>query len=128
MSRDPRPTNVGIGDLLTFRWPIVALASIVHRIAGVVLFIGIGFGLYALDVSLSSEAGFESVRAMLVSLPGKFIAWCLLSALAYHFVAGIKHLLMDLGLGETLRGGKIAATISVLISLMLMALAALWLQ
>ena len=62
MKQDSRPINVGIADLLAFKWPITALASITHRIAGVVLFVGVAFMLYALDVSLSSEAGFATVQ------------------------------------------------------------------
>ena len=42
MKQDKRPINVGIGDLLQFRWPIIALASISHRIARVVLIDGLG--------------------------------------------------------------------------------------
>ena len=109
-----------------FAWPITAIASITHRIAGVVLFVGIGFGLFALQVSLSSEAGFEGLKAMITSPLGKFITWGLLSALAYHFVAGIKHLIMDTGVGETLEGGLFAARLTLFFSAILIALAAIW--
>ncbi|MBO6555671.1 MAG: succinate dehydrogenase, cytochrome b556 subunit [Pseudomonadales bacterium] len=109
-----------------FAWPITAIASITHRIAGVVLFVGIGFGLFALQVSLSSETGFEGLKSMITSPLGKFITWGLLSALAYHFVAGIKHLIMDTGVGETLEGGIFAARASLFFSALLIALAALW--
>ena len=126
MKENSRPINVGIGDLMGFAWPITAIASITHRIAGVVLFVGIGFGLYALQVSLSSEAGFEGLKAMITSPLGKFITWGLLSALAYHFVAGIKHLIMDTGVGETLEGGIFAARATLFFSAILIALAALW--
>ena len=114
--KDSRPINVGISDLLIFRWPIAAVTSITHRIAGVVLFVGVGFGLFALDLSLSSEADFDMLSAMLVSPLGKFITWGLLAALAYHFVAGIKHLLMDMGIGETLEGAKFAAQLTIFLS------------
>ena len=126
MKDNSRPINVGIGDLLIFSWPIAALASITHRIAGVVLFIGVGFGLFALDLSLSSEADFDMLSAMMNSPLGKFITWGLLSGLAYHFVAGIKHLLMDMGIGETLEGAKFGAQLTLFFSGILMALAAIW--
>lgn len=126
MKENSRPINVGIGDLMGFAWPITAIASITHRIAGVVLFVGIGFGLFALQVSLSSETGFEGLKSMITSPLGKFITWGLLSALAYHFVAGIKHLIMDTGVGETLEGGIFAARASLFFSALLIALAALW--
>lgn len=36
----------------------------------------------------------------------KLVIWGLLSALLYHLVAGVRHLVMDAGVGETLEGGK----------------------
>ena len=37
---------------------MTAIASIVHRITGVFLFLGIGYLLWLLDLALDSEAGF----------------------------------------------------------------------
>ncbi|HIE86797.1 MAG TPA: succinate dehydrogenase, cytochrome b556 subunit [Pseudomonadales bacterium] len=126
MKQNSRPINVGIGDLVSFKWPITAISSITHRVAGVVLFIGVAFMLYALDLSLSSEQGFISLKEMMVSPLGKMISWGLLSALGYHFVAGIKHLLMDMGVGETLEGAQFAAKTTLFFSAVLIALAAIW--
>jgi succinate dehydrogenase / fumarate reductase cytochrome b subunit len=126
VKHNSRPINVGIGDLASFKWPITALSSITHRVAGVVLFIGVAFMLYALDLSLSSEEGFISLKEMMVSPVGKIITWGLLSALAYHFVAGIKHLLMDMGFGETLEGAQFAAKVTLFFSAALVVLAAIW--
>ena len=126
MKQNSRPINVGIGDLLSFKWPITAISSITHRVAGVLLFIGVAFMLYALDLSLSSEQGFISLKEMMVSPLGKMITWGLLSALGYHFVAGIKHLLMDMGVGETLEGAQFAVKTTLFFSAVLIALAAIW--
>ena len=126
MKQNSRPINVGIGDLLSFKWPITAIGSITHRVAGVVLFIGVAFMLYALDLSLSSEQGFISLKEMMVSPLGKLITWGMLSALGYHFVAGIKHLLMDMGLAETLESAQFAAKTTIFFSAALIALAAIW--
>jgi succinate dehydrogenase / fumarate reductase cytochrome b subunit len=126
VKQNSRPINVGIGDLVSFKWPITAITSITHRVAGVVLFIGVAFMLYALDLSLSSEQEFISLKEMMVSPLGKMITWGLLSALGYHFVAGIKHLLMDMGVGETLEGAQFAAKTTLFFSAVLIALAAIW--
>jgi len=126
VKRDQRPINVGIGDLLQFRWPVIALASISHRIAGVVLFVGLAVLLYALEVSLSSEAGFETVKTWTNSAVGKVITWGLLSALAYHFVAGVKHLILDGSDAESLLAATWAARITLAVSAILMGLAAYW--
>jgi succinate dehydrogenase / fumarate reductase cytochrome b subunit len=126
LKNDHRPINVNPSDLFAFAWPISALASITHRIAGVVLFAGIAFGLYALDVSLSSAEGFDALLMKIKSPLGMFVTWGLLSALAYHFVAGIKHLLLDLEVGDTLEGSKFAARTTLLVSAVLIFLAGLW--
>ena len=127
MKNDTRPINVGISDLLfVFKWPLPALTSIAHRISGVVLFVGIAFVLYALDVSLASDAGFSELKEMMALPFSKFVIWGLLSALAYHFVAGIKHLLLDMGVGETLEGAVFASKLVILFSAILIFLAAVW--
>ena len=74
VKNDHRPINVDPSDLAAFDWPITALASITHRIAGVVLFVGIGFGLFALETSLASEEGFNALKAMIKSPLGMFIS------------------------------------------------------
>ena len=80
-----------------------------------------------LDVSLSSEEGFNSVRETL-SLPlAKLVVWAVLAALAYHLIAGIRHLMMDMGVGETLEGGRLGAKLVLLFSIVLVALAGVWL-
>ncbi|MBV1879703.1 MAG: succinate dehydrogenase, cytochrome b556 subunit [Pseudomonadales bacterium] len=111
---------------MAFAWPITALASILHRIAGVVLFVGIAFGLYALQISLASEAGFESLKSMIKSPFGMFVTWGLLAALGYHFVAGIKHLLLDFGVAETLEGSQFAAKVTLLFSAIVIVVAGIW--
>jgi succinate dehydrogenase / fumarate reductase cytochrome b subunit len=126
VQNDHRPINVNPSDLLAFAWPITALTSITHRISGVILFVGIAFGLYALEKSLASEEGFEALKGMMKSPFGMFVTWGLLSALAYHFVAGIKHLVMDFGVGETIESSKFASKITILFSAVLIFLAGIW--
>lgn len=82
--------------------------------------------LLALDTSLSSPEGFEEVRAYLGSPLAKLVSWALLSALLYHLVAGVRHLLMDTGHGETLEGGKLGAKIVIAVSVVLIVLAGVW--
>ncbi len=112
--------------MLVFRFPIAAIASISHRIAGMALFAGIAFALYGLQVSLASEQGFNQIVGAIGSPLGMIISIGLLAALAYHFVAGIKHLIMDQGIGETLEGGIFAARLTFLIAAILIFLAAIW--
>ncbi len=82
--------------------------------------------LYALDKSLASEEGFAEVKACLTSPFAKLVTWGLLSALLYHLVAGVRHLIMDLGIGETLEGGKLGSKIVLAVSVVLIVLVGVW--
>lgn len=118
-----RPVNL---DLTQFSFPLPALTSIAHRITGVALFVGLVFLMYGLDLSLQSEEGFSQAKALLDSFLAKLIIWGVVSALLYHLVAGIKHLIMDTGVGETLEGGLLAAKATIAISVVLIILAGVW--
>lgn len=119
-----RPVNL---DLTTIKLPLPAYTSILHRITGVILFVGLAFLFAAFDSSLESKESFEAVKTTLQeSAFAKFVLWGLLSALAYHVVAGIKHLIMDVGIGETLEGGLQGAKLTLAISAVLILLAGVW--
>lgn len=118
-----RPVNL---DLMTIRLPLPAYTSILHRVSGIILFVGIAFLLWGLDVSLGSKEGFEQLKESLQSPLAKFVVWGLLSALAYHFVAGVKHLFMDAGIGEGKVSGVIGAQIAIVVSAVLIILAGVW--
>ena len=118
-----RPVNL---DLTTFRFPITAIASILHRVAGVILFFGSFILMALLGMSLENEAGFTDTLALLENGFVSFIVWVVLAALAYHFVAGVKHLFMDMGYGETLESGRLFAKVSIAVASLLIVSAAVW--
>lgn len=102
-----RPVNL---DLRTIKQPLPAITSILHRVTGVALFFGAIFLLYLLEMSLESQQGFDAAVSMMeTSFFAKLIAWGLVSALLYHFFAGVKHLVMDMGHCEELESGRLAA-------------------
>lgn len=117
--KDKRPVNLDIG---TIQLPLAAYTSITHRISGVIVFVGIAILLWLLDSSLASEEGFNALFGAGLSPLGKFLLWGVLSALAYHMVAGIKHLLMDFGVGESKEAGPRGARIVIAVSAVLIAL------
>jgi len=123
--KDNRPTNLSIGNLIRF-FPIPALTSILHRITGIMLLVGLAFLLWAFYTSLQSRAGFDQVVSVMAHPFAKFIAWGIVSSILYHLVAGIKHLIMDTGFGETLQGGRIMATTALIISALLIIGAGVW--
>ena len=122
--KDNRPVNI---DLTTFKWPLPALTSILHRISGVVIFAGVALLLYLLQLSLESAAGFAEVGALLDNMLIKFLSWSVLAALLFHLIAGIKHLLMDMGIGESLDGGVLAAKLTLVLSFIAIIAAGFWL-
>ena len=119
-----RPVNL---NLFSIKWPVTALVSIAHRISGVLLFLAMPALLYLLELSLSSEAGFRQAGAMLSAPIPRLLGWLLAVALLYHLIAGCRHLLMDIGFGETWRGGKAGAQAVVALSALAAILAGIWL-
>lgn len=79
--------------------PVGGLVSILHRISGVALAMLIPFALYLLDQSLDSEDGYRHAAAMLRDPIVKTLtvlgAWFLI----HHFLAGVRHLFLDLDIG-----------------------------
>jgi len=114
-----RPVNLDIG---TISLPITGYVSFLHRVSGIILFVGSGILLWLLSDSLASEEGFNNVKTLFDSFFCKLIVWGVLSALIYHTVAGIKHLIMDIGVGETLEGGTRGARIVIVVSIVLIVL------
>ena len=119
---DTRPVNL---DLMKMKFPPMAIVSILHRLAGVILFIGLPYLLYLLHCSLSSVANFSGIAQGGFWLT--FFIWVVLSALAMHFFAGARHLLMDLGIGETKVLGRVSAWMVLSLSVLSIILLGVWL-
>ena len=120
---DNRPVNL---SLTAFRWPITALVSITHRVTGVALYGGILVLLWVLQESLASEDSFNAVRDLMMDPIFKTILWLVLAALAYHTVMGIRHLVMDCGVGESLEGGRRGAVVGIVVAIISIVLAGVW--
>ncbi|PSW12686.1 succinate dehydrogenase cytochrome b556 large subunit [Photobacterium rosenbergii] len=108
----PRPVNL---DLQTIRFPLTAIASILHRVSGVITFVAVAILLWLLGLSLSSPEGFASAAAIVDSFFVKLVLWGILTALFYHIVVGIRHLLMDMGYFEEMETGIKSAKVSFVI-------------
>jgi succinate dehydrogenase / fumarate reductase cytochrome b subunit len=101
-----RPVNL---QLTTMQFPATAIVSILHRVSGFVIFLLLPLFLWMLSASLGSVDQFDALKACMTSPVMKFILWIILSAIAYHVVAGLRHLLMDFGVAEEKESGKIGA-------------------
>ncbi|WP_094090021.1 succinate dehydrogenase, cytochrome b556 subunit [Legionella clemsonensis] len=118
-----RPINLDLG---TMKFPPMAIASILHRISGVVLFLLMPAMLYFLALSLQSENSFIELQQKLAHPFHKLVLWAFGAALVYHLLAGIRHLLMDLGYGEQLKSGRRSAIIVIVLSIILTLLLGIW--
>ena len=121
---DKRPVNLDLG---TFKHPLVSVISISHRISGVVLFVGLVFLFNLFDMSLEGELGFAAAQTLLLEHSlAQFVTWGLLTALGFHFSAGMKHLVMDFGHGEELESANNAAKFVIGSTVVLAILAGVW--
>ncbi|MEM1191372.1 MAG: succinate dehydrogenase, cytochrome b556 subunit [Pseudomonadota bacterium] len=112
--KDKRPVNLDIG---TIKLPITAYASISHRVSGVALVVFSFVLLWALDASLASSDSFDALARALSGFVPRLIVWAISVALIYHSLAGVKHLIMDFGVGETMKGGVLGARIVFVLTL-----------
>lgn len=119
-----RPINI---NPLSVQIPIGALVSITHRLSGILVFLLIPMVLWAMQLSFESEQSFEQMKAVFDIPLLKMVTWIFLAALLYHLVAGLRHLLMDVHMGDSLRAGRLSAKIVIIVSLLLAIEAAYWL-
>ena len=120
-----RPVNLNI---FTIRLPLAGMVSFAHRVTGLVLFVGVAFGLYALDLGLSSAQGFAEAAVLVQQPLGQFILLGLIFSLVFHIVAGIKHLFMDFHIGDSLAAARTNAVVVIVVSVLITAVigAILW--
>lgn len=86
-------------DLTRIHMPVNALVSIAHRLSGLLLFLAIPLVLFVLSLSLRDENGYAQARALLDGGAMKLLALLVCWALAHHLLAGLRFLLIDLGVG-----------------------------
>jgi len=122
--KDNRPKNL---DFSTFHLPLPAITSFLHRVSGLFIFAGVAVLLWLLNESLASEQGFNNVAMWMDNLIVKLLVWAVVSGLLYHFIAGIKHLILDFGIGETLEGAQLGAKLVIVLSAIAIVLTGVWL-
>jgi len=99
--REFRNINV-FTDVSTYRLPPAGIVSILHRASGALMFVLMPFIIWMFDTSVSSEVSFERFKAVFNSgfsfVPGwfvKLVALALIWAYLHHFIAGLRHIWMD---------------------------------
>ena len=112
MNTDHRPVYI---DLRKINLPVSALISITHRLSGMyVFFITLPLMLALIYFSTESEDSFNDLSLFLKDY--KFIlvlivlSFCILW---YHILSGVRHLLMDAHIGESLIASKYSAIFTI---------------
>lgn len=118
-----RPVNL---DLTKFHFPPMAILSICHRISGVLLFLLLPIAIWLLHNSLISSAGFDATVEWVNHPLMKLLICLMLCATLFHLVAGIRHLLMDIGLGESVAAGRASAYAVFGVAIVLFILVGVW--
>ena len=118
-----RPTNLPLSQVISVNRSPIAIASILHRISGIVLFLLIPVMLWLLQNSLASPESFETVFDNVFI---RFLAWIFVAAIAYHFVMGVKHLFADNGQNEELQSARMASVVSLVIAAILIVASFVW--
>ncbi len=105
VARNQRPEFRNINalrDLPTYRLPAPGWVSILHRISGVLMFVLMPFIIWMFDTSVSSEFSFARFRSAFDAgigfVPGWFVKLVVLGliwAYLHHFIAGVRHVWMD---------------------------------
>lgn len=103
IKKRPEFRNIhALKDLPTYRLPVAGIVSILHRISGVIMFLLLPFLLWIFELSVQSEISFDKFKSVFNVgvgwLPGvalKIIIIVLVWAYLHHFIAGLRHLWMD---------------------------------
>lgn len=88
-------------NLFLTRLPVGGVLSILHRATGAFLVLLLPFALYMLQRSLQDPAAFAEMAARLASLEGRIVLLIMVWAFAQHFFSGLRHLLLDIGIGDS---------------------------
>lgn len=126
-SRPARPEfrNIhALSDLPSYRLPPAGWVSILHRVSGALMFLLMPFIIWMFDTSLSSEfsfARFTSAFGVGIGVvPGwffKLMALAILWAYLHHFIAGLRHLWMDINHAVSKEFGRSSAITTLVLSI-----------
>ena len=107
-------------NLLKIHLPIAGVSSITHRVSAVGIFILLLPFLFLLFLAVNSESGFDLVSFYFEMTFVKVFFNLLIAGLTYHFISGIRHLVMDFGYWETLEAGRNSAIGTFVVSFILL--------
>ena len=119
-------TNIHVSQIVRYRMPMAAIVSILHRISGALLFLLLPLAIWLFDTSVTSEITFDRFRSVFALgvgfLPGWFLKLVVLAMIwgyLVHFIAGLRHLWMDVTHSVSMRPGRVSANVTLVLSTLL---------
>ena len=119
-------TNIHVSQIVRYRMPMAAIVSILHRISGALLFLLLPLAIWLFDTSVTSEITFDRFRSVFAGgvgfLPGWFLKLVVLAMIwgyLVHFIAGLRHLWMDVTHSVSMRQGRVSANVTLVLSTLL---------
>ena len=114
-------------NLFQIRLPISAISSITHRLAGIyIFFISLPLFLFLLYFTTKSYNDFMFIQQAFNNsiFFSTFVSFSFL-VFAYHILTGVRHLLQDLHIGESLSASRVSSYV-VFILWFLLTLFVIW--
>ena len=108
-------------NLFKIHLPVTGMVSLAHRASGVALFLSIPFSVWLLERSLASEQSYAEALALLQQPVAKLLTFVVLWALAHHFFAGIRFLLIDVDIGVEKSASRTGAWLVIMAELLAVA-------
>ena len=93
--------------LQIYRIQMTSVSSILTRITGHALMVGVILGVWWLLAAAVSEQYFALANAVMTSWFGKLVMAGSLWAVWYHYLAGLRHLLFDARLGLEIKTAEL---------------------
>ncbi len=96
MASHPRPTSP---HLQVYRPQLTSITSILHRLTGVYLSLGVVALVFWLVAAATGPAEFDQAQLYVGSIPGRTLLFLWTGAFFYHLLNGLRHLAWDIGWG-----------------------------
>ncbi|MCH8306897.1 MAG: succinate dehydrogenase, cytochrome b556 subunit [Proteobacteria bacterium] len=106
MNKSGRPLSPHVS---IYRWPITMTLSILHRVTGVALSVGLIVLTIWLVALSTGAAAYEQIIALMQSIVGRLLLAGFSFAFFFHLCNGVRHLFWDVGKGFEIRQANASA-------------------
>ncbi len=105
--------------LQIWRWGPHMFVSIMHRVSGHGLVVGLALLLWWLGALASGPAAYAQLTECMTSIPGYVvlvgISWCFFN----HMMSGLRHFVLDIGAGFELKGNRTWSLLTTVLGIVL---------